>query len=148
MTQIFSLFLLWCFIGVKFVIGPASVLAFGLSKFETFLFVFSSASFWSIFYYYLGAKIQVWLNKIFPKKKQRKLFSKSSRRLVKFKSSFGAWGLAFLIPIISIPISAILASKYFKHDKQIWLKYVVSSGVWTVILTYFSHGIISLIKSI
>ena len=147
MGDILGLALLWIFIGLKFVIGPASALAYGLTKFETLLFVFSSSGFWSIFYYYTGAKIQDWYNAKFPSKKKKKVFSKRNRKIVALKNKFGAWGLAFLIPLISIPISALIASKYFKHDKKIWLKYLLASAFWSVVLTYFSHSIISLFKS-
>ncbi|MGB0166789.1 MAG: hypothetical protein ACPF8V_08055 [Luteibaculum sp.] len=148
MKEVLALLGLWCFVGVKFLIGPASVLAYGLGKIETILFVSSAAIFWSLFFYFLGGRLQAYWRSKFPSKKSKRVFTKSNRQLVRFKNKFGIWGLAFLIPIISVPISALVASKYFKNDSLVWLKYGIPSIFWTIVLTYFSEPLIAWLKAL
>ncbi len=148
MQDVISLLGLWFFVGVKFLIGPVSVLAYGLSRWETVLFVSCAGTFWSGVFYYAGAGMQLWYRKKFPPKKKKRLFTKSNRRLVRIKNKFGVWGLALLIPIISVPISALLASKYFKHERYVWLRYLVSCTFWATVLTFFSDHILLALKAL
>ncbi|TXC81741.1 hypothetical protein [Luteibaculum oceani] len=148
MEKIGGMILLWFLVGAKFVLGPGSALALGLSKLESVLFVFGASSFWCLVLFYAGTRIQKFFREKFPSKKKKPVFTKKNRKIVSLKNKFGAWGIAALIPIISIPISALLASKYFKHDKYIWIKYIVVCAFWTVVLTYFSEPIVNGLKSL
>lgn len=143
MQHILSLIGLFIFCGLKFLIGPISVLAYGLSHWETVFFCFFSGVFWAIFFYYLGVKIQVWWRTKFPSKKKKKTFSKINRRIIRFKNSFGPLGLAALIPVLSVPIAALLCSKYFKHDRHVIASFIASVAFWSITLTFLSNPVVA-----
>lgn len=66
-----------------------------------------------------------WLNKLinrlFPPKKDKKVFTKKNRIIVKIKSKYGLYGIAFFTPIFfSIPIGCFLAARFYNsHRKNI-----------------------------
>lgn len=69
--------------------------------------------------------------------KQKKVFTRMNKLLVKVKNTMGMYGLAFLIlPFLSIPISSIVSAKYFhlKKKKMLLLLYT-SSVVWSFLLS-------------
>ncbi|MBL0128889.1 MAG: hypothetical protein IPP83_15855 [Flavobacteriales bacterium] len=51
------------------------------------------------------------------------------------KRSYGMFGLAVMPPILSIPITAVLAAKYFKHDRRTLPVLVSAVVVWSVVLS-------------
>ncbi len=61
------------------------------------------------------------INKIFPPKKDKKVFTKKNRIIVKIKSKYGLYGIAFFTPIFfSIPIGCFLAARFYNsHRKNI-----------------------------
>lgn len=146
MQHILSLVGLFIFCGLKFLLGPGSVLAYGLSHWQTVFFCWIAGVFWAIFFYYLGVKIQLWWSVKFPPKKKKKAFSKTNRRIIAFKNNFGPLGLAALIPILSVPIAALLCSKYFKHDKHVIASFIASTAFWSVALTFLSKPVIGYIE--
>lgn len=69
--------------------------------------------------------------------KQKKVFTRVNRLLVRVKETMGMYGLAFLVlPFLSIPISSIVSAKYFhlKKKKMLILLYT-SSVVWSFLLS-------------
>ncbi|MDP4185764.1 MAG: hypothetical protein Q8862_11465 [Bacteroidota bacterium] len=73
--------------------------------------------------------------------RERKIFSKTSRILVKAKSSYGMVGIAVATPVLlSIPFGAFLANKYYPGKKRILIYMSLSLVAWTGLFT----GIFSL----
>ena len=69
--------------------------------------------------------------------KQKKVFTRMNKFLIRVKNTMGMYGLAFLIlPFLSIPISSIVSAKYFhlKKKKMLLLLYT-SSIVWSFLLS-------------
>lgn len=75
------------------------------------------------------------------KLKQKKVFTRVNRILVKVKNTMGMYGLAFLIlPFISIPICSIVAAKYYHLKKRKMLLLLYSSSiVWSFFLSAIAH---------
>lgn len=84
--------------------------------------------------------ILLW-NKIFPgkagsKKKQKKKFTKSNRRLVMLKSKYGMPGIAILTPVLlSIPIGTFLTAKYYGKKRANYFLLALGQVVWSFIYT-------------
>lgn len=73
-------------------------------------------------------------------RRPRKVFSKQSRFLVKTKSTYGYWGLILATPIlITIPIGAFLANKYYSHKRHIVVYMILSIIGWAGVLTGLIH---------
>jgi len=74
-----------------------------------------------------------------PKKKARH-FSRKNRFIVHLKSSYGFWGIIIATPVIlTIPIGAFLANKYYGKRKHI-VKYMIASIIgWAGVLSGIVH---------
>lgn len=63
------------------------------------------------------------------------VFTRTNRTIIKVKQGYGFWGIAAVgPPILSIPIAAVLAAKYFKHDPRTLPTMLVAVVVWSVLL--------------
>ena len=141
-AETFGLFL---FSIVKFLYAPGLILASGYSPyFAVVLNTVAGVSGVMVFYLF-GRLIFKTISRFFPEKK-RKTFSPSKRRLIKVKNRSGLIGLAAIVPLVSIPVSAIIASKYFKKPKKIVAVYTPVLFVWSIIITLFSEAVIQFIK--
>lgn len=111
-----------------------------------------------LFFFYLSKRINRWLEYLWPcicnfipgvfkkryniycqnrkRKHPRKVFSKQSRFFVKFKTSYGFWGIIIATPaILTIPVGAFLANRYYAHKKHIVLYMILSIVGWAGVLT-------------
>lgn len=69
-------------------------------------------------------------------RKVRKKFTKTNRRIVAIKSRYGLIGIALVSPIlISIPVGAFIAVRYFHNKKKILLYMMASVAVWSAIFS-------------
>lgn len=79
--------------------------------------------------------------KFFPNRKKPKVFTKTTRFLVKVKKYFGITGIAICAPLfLSIPLGSFVAVRFFGHPKKTAVYLSVASVAWTVILYFFYHG--------
>ena len=68
---------------------------------------------------------------------QRK-FTRMNKFIVKTRRRFGMWGIIVLSPVIlSIPIGALLGTKYFAHRRGFIPYMILSISVWGVISVAF-----------
>jgi len=140
---------LFLFSGTKFMMAPGAALAAGYSWWESILISFTGGVAGSIFFFKLGGNLFSYLERIWPKgNKKRKQFTAKNRLIIRLKNQFGVIGLAFLIPLISIPISALLSAKYFRVDKKAIPAYIIATAFWSIILTLFSEPVVVFVKSL
>lgn len=120
----------------KFILGPLLSKGFGFTIWETWLltaggmmasvFVFSS---------FFGKKIHKWFISVFYK--NRKLFTKRNRRIVKVWRTFGLIGVAFLTPILLTPIGGTLVATSFGEHRGRIFKYMLFSAIfWGFIISF------------
>lgn len=80
-------------------------------------------------------------NKLFHKRKnprQKKIFTKRSRRLIKIKSKYGFPGIVILNPVIlSIPVAAFLVTRYYRHIRYKYFYLILGLLGWSLIYTVF-----------
>lgn len=58
------------------------------------------------------------------------------RSLVKFRKSYGLWGIIIMTPVIlSIPIGAFLLKKYYSTRKNVFAYMMISILGWSLIFT-------------
>lgn len=66
----------------------------------------------------------------------KRVFTRSNRSIVRVKQRWGFWGIAAIgPPTISIPISAVLAAKYFKNDRRTLPTMLLAVVAWSVVLS-------------
>jgi len=77
------------------------------------------------------------LAKLFARKPRTKPVStRRMRMLVKFRRSYGLWGIVIMTPIIlSIPIGAFLLKKYYSTHKNVFAYMMISILGWSLVFT-------------
>lgn len=115
-----------------------------------------------LFFYYLSKHISIAFNYLKPRiclimpdflkqriqlfcdrnsvKKPVKLFSRKNRWIAKLRSTYGFWGIIVATPfILSIPVGAFLANKYYSR-RRFTVAYMIMSIVgWAAVLSGFVH---------
>jgi len=134
--------------GTKFLMAPGAILAAGYSLPITVLISFVGGTLGALFFFLAGSGFFRWLERIYPPSPKKRTFTRKNRLIVRFKNRFGVIGLALLIPLISIPVSTIIAAKYFRYDRKSIPAYLGAVAFWSIVLTYFSQPIVSWVKQL
>jgi len=66
-------------------------------------------------------------------KKEKRIFTKRNRFIIKVRQRFGLIGLAFIAPNLTIPIGTFVLVKYFKSRRKIILYESISVIFWAVV---------------
>ena len=141
-AKAFSVFLLST---VKFMWAPGTAIASGMKPFETIVITSLGGITGITVFYYFGhwvfQQIDEWRYRKLTKK-QKKIFTRRNRYIVKFKLSFGLLGLIFVTPaILSIPIGAVVAAKFYFKNRYTYPLLLVSTVLWSIALTIFVSSI-------
>lgn len=66
----------------------------------------------------------------------KRIFTRTNRFIVRVKQRYGIIGLsAFSPPTLSIPVTALLAAKYFRHDNRTLPTLLISVLLWSLVLS-------------
>ncbi len=135
-------------IGLEFKYALLTVLAGGIGGF--------------LFFYYLSKYVNRGIDYLWPhfcravpswiknryrtlcerrkKKRKKRVFSKKNRLIVSTRDKYGLWGVIIATPVIlSIPLGAFLASKYYSKRKNIVFYMILSIIGWGLILSGIMH---------
>ncbi len=128
---------------------PLAILEFHFSFFETILWINIGGVAGVLFFSILSDNIIQWFNrKVMPRryrnrkrpaeKAHKKVFTKRNRRIIKIRQKYGLWGIAATTPVLlSIPVGAFLAVRYYSHSRSRYLWLIGSNLVWSFIYTSF-----------
>lgn len=82
--------------------------------------------------------IMMWQKFSTGRKRKRLIFTPSSRKFVKIKKKYGLPGIVILSPIIlSIPVGAFLAAKYYGTGIKVLTWLAAGQFFWSAIYTFF-----------
>ena len=119
---------------VKFVAGPVTGLATGLSYLETVMFTALGMMTTVLLFTLIGKPLRNFLKRTIWKNKKR--FTKRNRQFVYIWKKWGIFGVSFLTPIIFSPIGgALLANLFGGPKKQIITYMLASSFFWGFIIS-------------
>jgi uncharacterized membrane protein len=125
---------------VKFFIGPAAGVSLGLSLWETVACTVLGMMMSVVLFTYFGPHLLRWIGLLF--RPQRRTFSKRSRRLVRYRQSFGLYGIAIFTPLLFTPILGTLLAVSLGGSKQRILVSMLISGLfWAVVVTWVLQAI-------
>ncbi len=114
---------------------PAACILFKFNMFKVILVSCIGGIGGSIFYVYLFAAILKWWDKRKHLKsggKKKIIFTKTNRRIIKIKHRFGLLGISILTPVIlSIPLGAFLAERFYKNKPKVILYLSVCTVFWS-----------------
>jgi len=121
---------------------PAVIGIYGYNYFMALLSSCLGAILGTVVFTYLSAGILKWWARLkerwFPSKTPKRAFTKSNRRILGVKRRFGLIGIAVITPVLlSIPIGAFLAERFFKDKKKVILYLSVSGVIWCFVF-YFA----------
>jgi hypothetical protein len=139
MSELFELIGFCIFSATKFLMAPPAMIIFGYAVVKSILVSFIGGFLGLIFFFYVG-KALFSLVRLLVGNKKRKQFTRRNRLIIKYKSKIGVLGLSMLIPLISVPITAILVSKYYQLNYKTVASFGFSTFFWSVVLSYLSFG--------
>jgi hypothetical protein len=134
---------------VKFFFAVPLALKQGLSYWQTVITTTSGGLVGIFLFYYLSPGIMKFLNFLYHgirqilgfndlrlSYKKKKHFTRRNKFIVKLRGKLGVFGIVAFTPILlSIPLGAILANKYYRHNKLILPFLCASVLTWSLLLT-------------
>lgn len=128
---------------LKFILGPILGMSYELGVIPIIILNVSGMMTSVILITFFGKWIREQSQRLFSRKK-RNIFSKKSRKSVQVWKKYGVQGIAFLTPIIFMPIGgALLANAFGSKKKDIFLYMSLSFLFWSILFTltlkYASH---------
>lgn len=130
---------------VKFLF--AGLVSFGMGNgfWETLIYTAIGGLLGMSVFYLGGRGLLEWFRKRYLRRVQeriskglppKRIFTRTNRLIVRVKQRYGILGLAmFAPPTLSIPVTALLAAKYFRHDRRTLPTLLVSVMVWSAVLS-------------
>ena len=80
----------------------------------------------------------------FGSKKEKRIFTKRNRFIIKVRQRFGLIGLAFIAPNLTIPVGTFVLVRYFKSRRKIILYESLSVIFWAVVTSLIMSPTLSL----
>jgi hypothetical protein len=143
--KILSVFITCSF---AFKIGfPATFILFGNNFWLTMLIACGGGIAGNIAFTYLSAALLKGIHNYRAKRgliHRRKIFTPFNRRIIRVRNRFGLAGIAFITPILlSTPIGALIAERFYKDKKKIILYLSAATVFWGLtlyLILYFFKG--------
>ncbi len=138
----------WTSSMLKFVFGPVGGYTLGLSYLETVALTVGGMMTSVILFTFLGKHLKRWLASLSSKPK--KLFTPKNRKKVRLWRKYGIVGVAFLTPLLLMPIGGTLTAVSFgeKQGKIIlymFISAVICAFVFTGAIYIFGHTLLHLL---
>lgn len=130
---------------LKFFFSAFVSYQFGNSFWQTVLLIGAGGCIGAFLFYSGSAGVLEWFRQrrirsraraIAKGEPPKRIFTRTNRAIVRLKRGYGLQGLVFLSPpILSIPIAALLAAKYFRHDRRTLPFLLLSVVIWSFVLS-------------
>lgn len=133
MEELLSALLVFSFSTVKFMMGLATSLGFQQGLLPSYISTVGGGILGVFAFAFAGEMLSKLYQKVFPKRKKR-LFTKWNRILVRVRRNFGVPGIAFLTPVLSIPIGMVIAMSLTKNKWRIAFFMFISFLVWATVI--------------
>lgn len=131
---------------VKFLVTPSLMVARGWGFLTTVLVSSLGAGIGVLLFFYFGKwMLNKWAKFRGEKEPKRPFFTSKRRRVVQFRRKFGMWGLLVVSGMISVPISAVLAAKYYHRDERMPWILILAFVIWAFVLTALSYWAVPIV---
>ncbi len=131
---------------VKFLVTPSLMVARGWGFLTTVLVSSLGAGIGVLLFFYFGKwMLNKWAKFRGEKEPKRPFFTSKRRRVVQFRRKFGMWGLLVVSGVISVPISAVLAAKYYHRDERMPWILILAFVIWAFLLTALSYWAVPIV---
>ncbi|MBX0335529.1 small multi-drug export protein [Pontibacter sp. HSC-14F20] len=120
---------------VKFIGGPLAGVSLGLSYLETVFLTVLGMMTSVLVFSYIGRQASKWYA-AYRRDRQKPVFSRRSRRIIRIWRNFGVVGVAFFTPILLSPVfGTVVAAVFGAPRRKIFLHMLWSGTIWSFILT-------------
>jgi len=155
--KLFKLLQILLLSGIKFFFAPLISVGYGYNYFQTILITSVGGIIGILFFFFFSRWLIRQYNKFCPlifagftgksvdqakrilnceAPDRKKKFSSKSRNLIKLRRKYGYLGIIILTPILlSIPIGAFLAQKYYSKRKSTLLYMSLSIALWSFFIS-------------
>jgi hypothetical protein len=160
--MVFKIFHVILLASVKYFVTLPYAMIIGLNYQQALISVLIGGIGGFLFFYYLSQRILAWFDFLKPKicrfvplfiklryqvfcdrltvKYPTKIFTRKSRLIAKIKTSYGFWGIIIATPfILTIPLGAFLANKYYSKRRHTVPYMILSIIGWAAVLTGIVH---------
>jgi uncharacterized membrane protein len=138
----FTFFGIYLLCLIKFFAGPVLGAAAGYNAWEIIGVSVAGMMTSVTFFTFLGTRVKKALQA--RSTKQKKVFTKKNRRIVRIWNSYGEVGIAVLTPILLTPIGGTLILVSFGSDKRKILLYMLLSGLaWGALFSFSIEWLLS-----
>lgn len=130
---------------VKFLFAGLVSYGMGHGFVETLLYMAIGGGVGMCLFYFAGRGMMEWFRLRYLRRSEarqekglprKRVFTRTNRLIVRIKQRYGIIGLsAFAPPTLSIPVTAVLAAKYFRHERRTLPILLLSVLVWSVVLS-------------
>lgn len=127
----------WMFASVvKFLVTPSLMVARGVPLWEVIGITSAGAALGIAFFFRFGRWLfAAWARMTERSDRPKRVFTPGRRRVVRARRRFGVWGLLAVCVLISVPVSSLLAAKYYREDPRMPWLLMLGFAVWSVVLT-------------
>ncbi len=129
---------------LKFFLSAPISYGFDHTYMQTVLLTASGGCAGAFGFFVMGKRLMEWFRLRYVRKRAerqkkglplKRIFTRANRWIVRVKANYGLIGIVVMPPILSIPITSVLAAKYFKHDRRT-LPFLLSAVLlWSVVLS-------------
>lgn len=157
----FKIFHIIILASVKYILTLPYAMLIGVEYKYAILAVLGGGIGGFLLFFYLSKPLDKGLNKVWPHvcravpnsfkarfqlfcdrqlNKSGKRFSRKNRFIVRVKTTYGLWGIIIATPVIlTIPIGAFLANKYYGRRKYVVTYMIMSIVGWGAVLSGIVH---------
>ncbi|HRH37578.1 MAG TPA: hypothetical protein PK760_04505, partial [Flavobacteriales bacterium] len=129
---------------IKFILAPVVSFGFGHTLLQTILLTTLGGCIGMIAFLQVGKRLLKVMHALYIRRRAKRvakglppkpIFTRINRWIVRVKRNYGLLSIALAPPILSIPVTAILAAKYFQHDKRTLPVLLAAVAGWSVVLS-------------
>ena len=154
--QVFKLIQVVILSGIKFIFAPFISIGYGFNYFQTVLFTAVGGILGILFFYFFSKWIIIQYSKYCPivfsyftgeKVEQakkilncdqppKKRFTRKNKIIINLRNKYGFLGIILLTPVLlSIPIGAFLAQKYYSKRSNVLFYLSISVVLWSFFIS-------------
>ncbi|MCD4664294.1 MAG: hypothetical protein K8R68_03415 [Bacteroidales bacterium] len=154
--QIFKLIQVLTVSAIKFIFAPLISFSYGFNYFQTVIFTTLGGILGFVFFYYFskwiirqyyrfcpivysyftGIKIEQSKKILNCRQKPKKVFTKKNKMILNIRKKYGFLGIVILTPVLlSIPIGAFLAQKYYSKKNNVLVYIAISLVFWSFFIS-------------
>ncbi len=128
----------------KFLFAAPLAYRLGFDFVATFTLLLAGGCLGMAGFYFAGTRVLEWFRLRHLRREAKRaskglpphrIFTRTNRLIVRLKHGYGISGLAVMPPILSIPITAVIAAKYFRHDRRTLVVLLVAVAAWSAVLS-------------